>query len=96
MKRLFPVALVTVLCAAPALSRAETPPRGIAAPATGEAQDGPASDGAAQNSEDEASDYAEREKASPELGEFAGGDDGIYIGSGVLLVALIVVLLLAL
>jgi hypothetical protein len=96
MKRLFPIALVTVLCAAPALTRAETPPPGIAAPPAREAEDGSASDGTAQSSEDEASDYAEREKAAPELGEFAGGDDGVYIGSGVLLVALIVVLLLAL
>jgi hypothetical protein len=96
MKRLFPIAVVTVLCAAPALTRAETPPPGIAAPAARDAEDAAASEETAQSADDEASDYAEREKAAPELGEFAGGDDGIYIGSGVLLVALIVVLLLAL
>jgi hypothetical protein len=35
--------------------------------------------------------YAAREAAAPQLAEFTGGGGGVYIGTGALLVALIVV-----
>lgn len=95
MKRLFVGALVAALCSVPGTSRAETrsAPGSVAAPAPGEAQARPAADGD-ESSEGEAGDYAAREKAAPQLAEFEGGADGIYIGAGALAVALVVVLLL--
>jgi hypothetical protein len=94
MKRLFLGAVVAALCGAPVTSRAETPsaPREVAAPALLDAQARPASD--AQSSEDEASDYAAREKAAPQLEEFSGGADGVYISAGALVVVLVVLLVL--
>jgi hypothetical protein len=96
MKRLFLGALVAALCSVPSMSRAETvsAPREAPAPAQRIAQAGPASDVGSHTSEDEASDYAEREKAAPHLAEFAGGADGIYIGAGALGIALLVALLI--
>lgn len=38
-------------------------------------------------------DYAARETAAPELAGFAGGSGGIYIGTGALVVALLVVII---
>jgi hypothetical protein len=92
MKRLFVGALVAALCSLPGTSRAETQsaPGNVAA-APREAQ---AADGDAERSEGEAGDYADREKAAPQLAEFEGGAEGIYIGAGALAVALVVVLLL--
>lgn len=96
MKRLFVGAVVAALCGAPGMSRAETPtaPREVVAPAARDAQARPAQDAGEQTTEGDASDYAAREKASPELAQFAGGDNGIYIGGGVIVAALLVVLLL--
>ena len=96
MKKLFLGALVAVLCAVPGRSPAETPsaPGQVAAPAPRDAQARPASGADAQGSEADESDYAAREKAAPELAEFSGGANGVYITSGALIVALIVVLLL--
>jgi len=37
-------------------------------------------------------DYAAREAAAPQLAGFAGGSGGIYIGTGALVVALLVVI----
>jgi len=45
-------------------------------------------------SPDSARDYAAREAAAPQLAEFAGGSGGVYIGTGVLVVALVVVVIL--
>jgi len=39
-------------------------------------------------------DYAAREAAAPQLGGFVGGGSGIYIGSGALAVALLVVIII--
>ena len=39
-------------------------------------------------------DYAAREAAAPQLARFAGGDGGVYVGTGVLVVALIVVVVI--
>jgi len=41
-------------------------------------------------------DYAAREAAALQLGQFEGGSGGIYIGTGALVVALIVVLVIVL
>jgi hypothetical protein len=38
-------------------------------------------------------DYAAREAAAPQLAGFAGGSGGIYIGTGALVVALLVVVI---
>jgi hypothetical protein len=45
-------------------------------------------------SPDSARDYAAREAAAPQLAEFASGSGGIYIGTGVLVVALVVVVII--
>jgi hypothetical protein len=97
MNKLVVGAMVAVLCGFPVVSRAEAPaaPERRAAPAQ-RAEACPQGDGASHRTENEACDYAAREKASPQLEEFAGGADGIYIGGGVLAAALVVVLLLAL
>lgn len=94
MKKLVMAALVAALCAVPAAARAETPtaPADPAAPARCEAQ---AADGQPRGCEDGATEYAERERAAADLGEFSGGADGIYIGAGALAAALIVVLIIA-
>ena len=39
-------------------------------------------------------DYAAREAAAPQLAEFAGGGGGIYIGTGALVVGLIVLIVI--
>jgi hypothetical protein len=44
----------------------------------------------------EINSYAKREAATPKLGEFEGGDGGIYIGGGVLGLAILVVLIVLL
>jgi hypothetical protein len=93
MKRLFLGALLAALCAGPGLSRAETPgePRNDPAAAAVDAQDGAPAD----PTQGEAADLAEREQVAPQqVGEFSGGADGVYITSGAILVALLVVLLL--
>jgi hypothetical protein len=41
-------------------------------------------------------DYAAREAASPQLAGFAGGGGGIYIGTGALVVGLLVVIVILL
>lgn len=43
-----------------------------------------------------AQDYAAREAAAPQLTSFAGGGSGIYIGTGALVVALLVVVVVLL
>ena len=94
MKRLFVGAVVAALCGAPGLSRADAPgeTRTVTVPAR-EAQAGRAPAGDAEG-EVEPGDLEEREKAAPQLGEFSGGADGVYITSGAIIVALIVVLIL--
>ena len=42
------------------------------------------------------SDYAAREATAPQLGEFAGGGGGVYIGTGALVVGLIVLIVILL
>ena len=95
MKRLFLGAVLAALCSVPAWSRAETPGDAltVAAPAD-TAQGRRASTEPTQDDRDEANDLAAREKAAPQLAEFSGGGDGVYITSGAIIVALLVVLLL--
>jgi hypothetical protein len=95
MKRLVLGVLLAVLCGAPGASRADVP-GAVTAPAANDRHGRAASNGEAYAAEAETSEYAAREEAAPQLEEFAGGQRGVYIGSGALLVALIVVLLLAL
>lgn len=94
MKRLFVGVVLAALCGAPGLSRADAPgeTRTVTVPAR-DAQAGRVPAGDAEE-EIETSDLEEREKAAPQLAEFSGGADGVYITSGAILVALIVVLLL--
>jgi hypothetical protein len=96
MRKLVLGVLVAGLCGVAGVSRAETPsaPRPVAPPAQRDAQARPAPDGDARRAEAEESDYAAREKAAPQLAEFSGGANGVYIGTGALVVALLVVLLL--
>lgn len=94
MSKLVVGAMVAALCGFPVVSRAEAPPappQRSAAPAQQGAEACPE-----PGADAEACDYAAREKASPQLEEFAGGADGIYIGGGVIAAALLVVLLVAL
>jgi hypothetical protein len=91
MKRLLVGAVVAVLCGLPGATRAEShsEPGTVEAPA-GEAA--PAQRPASDGTED---DLAAREQAAPQqVGEFAGGADGVYITSGAIIVALIIVILL--
>ena len=91
MKRLFVAAVMAALCGAPAMSRADSSAsRKVAAPTRAAAQARPDS----QFRDGEADEYAAREKAAPQLAEFSGGAEGIYIGAGALIAILIVVLLL--
>lgn len=41
-----------------------------------------------------APDYAAREAAAPQLAEFAGGGGGVYIGTGALVVGLVVLIVI--
>ncbi|MFT3915569.1 MAG: hypothetical protein QM704_16080 [Anaeromyxobacteraceae bacterium] len=94
MRKLVLGAVLALLFSAPALARAaeprpargthakavpaETAPAATPAPAAGEVQG-----------------YAERDRAAaPKVGGYAGGDSGVYITSGAIIVALLVVLLL--
>jgi hypothetical protein len=95
MRRLMTVVLLVALPCAPALAQAavtpsshrvsgETPGTKLAQP---EQLD--VSPGSPQ-------EYATREAAAPQLAAFSGGGGGIYIGTGVLVVALLVVLVIVL
>ena len=91
MKLFTTVALLIVLACAPSMAQArvpveslvvssQVPSRPLAVPA------------ALVDSSPSATDtYAAREAATPQLAELTGGGGGVYIGTGALLVALIVV-----
>ena len=99
MQKLIVGAVVVALCGAPAISRAESPgalrqvgasPRNYVeldrAPSSSPERDAAATD---------ESEYASREKAAPQqLAKFSGGDNGVYITTGALLVAVLIVLLI--
>ena len=94
MKRLFLGAVVAVLCAMPGASRAEAPDEKTTAVEVEPA--GPARAADAPPASSEEADLAARDRAAPEqVREFSGGADGVYITSGAIAVALLVVLLIA-
>jgi hypothetical protein len=91
MKLFTTVALLIVLACAPSLAQAgvtveplvvasKVPSRPLAVPAA-----------SVDSSPSATGSYAAREAAAPQLAEFTGGGGGVYIGTGALLVALIVV-----
>ena len=96
MKRLVAAALLLAFAGAPSLARAaaldpapRTPAAVVETTAASSLGSAPVSAGST-----EAAGYAAREAAKPELGKFVGGSAVIYIGSGTLIVVLIVVLIL--
>lgn len=95
MKRLVAGALLVALSGAPALAQAGTnrePPASVGeAPGRQAPQPAPVSERPPA-----ATDYAAREAAAPELGQFTGGGAGIYIGGSTLMVVLLVVLIVIL
>ena len=88
--------LALTVFAAPALGRAaETeanpaPAAVTASSTTGDTAASPATDSA------DSDELAQREAASKGLEDFRGGDEGIYIGSGVLVAILVIVLIVLL
>jgi hypothetical protein len=91
-------ALLAALAGAPSIARAGGADARVARPAAvaelaGEA---PASGAPGRAAPGEVADYAAREAASPQLGNFAGGRGGIYIGGGTVVVVLLVVLIILL
>ena len=94
MKKLIAGVLMFAFSEIPSVASAEmtAAPRAAAA--------APAAESAAQPTApaptSEARGYAERESAAPQLGEYDGGHNGIYIGGGAVTVLLIVLLVLLL
>ena len=92
MKKLIIAVLLAVLCCAPSIAQAGIPRAPSAAvveaPGGQLAQSEPIDDSASG-----AREYAVREAATPQLGQFEGGGGGIYIGGGAVVVVLLVVLL---
>ena len=93
MKRFITGVLLVALSCAPSLAQAEvtrTPQAGAS-----EVQGNSLAQGAPiDDAPGSALDYAAREAAAPRLGGFEGGSGGIYIGTGALVVALVVLLIL--
>ena len=88
------LALSTSLFATPMLARAaetEAQPAPVIATA-----DDTAVPAATPAVDDERADLAAREESSKKLDDFRGGDEGIYIGSGVLVAILVIVLVILL
>jgi len=94
MKKLITGVLLVTLSCLPSLAQAEVIPT-TQVTAAGET---PGSSLAKPTQPDISSgsalDYAAREAAAPQLGAFAGGSGGVYIGTGALLVALLVVVVI--
>ena len=96
MKRLLTAALLLAFAGAPSLARAGTINAGPAAPAgVGETPgEPPVSSTPARAAPGETADYAAREAAAPQLGNFKGGSAVVFIGGGTLLIVLIIVLII--
>ncbi|HVZ85395.1 MAG TPA: hypothetical protein VHG72_00375 [Polyangia bacterium] len=94
MKRLVAAALLVVFALAPSLSRAGTINRAPPTPAAvAEApRESPPSPRPANAAPGSGGDYAAREAAAPQLGEFKGGSVVVFIGGGTLLIVVIIVL----
>jgi hypothetical protein len=95
MKKLIIGALLVALCCAPSIAQAGIPRAPSAAvveaPGGQIVASAPVADSVGGTR-----DYAAREAAALQLGQFEGGSGGIYIGTGALVVALIVVLVIVL
>jgi hypothetical protein len=81
-------ALLTALAGAPTIAHAGT------AQATEIAEGSPG--GRTRAAPNEGRQYAAREAAKPELGDFKGGDSVIYIGGGTVVLVLLIVLIVLL
>jgi len=94
MTKLITGAMLVTLSCIPTLAQAETTlaPQVMA----GEVPDNhpQARSGPIDVSPGSASDYAAREATAPELAQFAGGGGGLYIGTGALVVGLIVLIVI--
>jgi hypothetical protein len=96
MRTLLAAAFLTAVLGAPSFAWARTPsaPLAVVRDAPGGRLGAPVAVG---DPPSEAAGYAAREAAAPELGSFAGGHVGIYIGGsalGVVLVVLLIVIIL--
>ena len=93
MKKFFLCILLVAFSCVPSLAQAEVaraPHAAVGAvPGVGLAEPAPL-----DISPGSTRDYAAREAAAPQLAEFAGGSSGIYIGTGALVVALVVVIVI--
>jgi hypothetical protein len=96
VKRLVAAVLLLAFAGAPSLARAAAinPAPGTPAIVVETTAASPQGSPPARTTSSEAAGYAAREAAKPELGKFVGGSAVIYIGSGTLIVVLIVVLIL--
>jgi hypothetical protein len=92
MKKLIIAVLLAVLCCAPSIAQAGIPSAPSAAVVESPGGRLVASASVA-DSLTGAPNYASREAAAPQLGQFEGGGGGFYIGSGAVVVVLLVVLL---
>jgi hypothetical protein len=90
LKKLVAGALLLALSGAPAIVQGQTNREPPTAVGRQPAQPAPVSQ------QTGASDYAAREAAAPELGEFTGGGGGVYIGSSALVVVLLVIIIVIL
>ena len=92
MKRLVAAALLVVFALAPSLARAGTIDRAPPAAVAEAARESPPSPRPAHAAPGSGGDYAAREAAAPQLGEFKGGSVVVFIGGGTLLIVVIIVL----
>jgi hypothetical protein len=98
MKRLVAAALLVVFAIAPSLSRAGTINSAPPSPAAvAEApSESPFSSRPASAAPGGTGDYAAREAAAPQLGDFKGGSVVVFVGGGTLLVVIIIILIVLL
>jgi hypothetical protein len=90
--------LLLAFASAPSLARAGTINAAPAAPTTAVETPGeaPTSSPQAGAPGGETADYAAREAAAPQLGNFKGGSAVIFIGGGTVLIVLIIILIVLL
>jgi hypothetical protein len=93
MNRIITGVLLVAWACVPALAQADVP-----SPSQVEVVESPggslANPAQPDDSPGSSLDYAAREAAAPQLAGFAGGGGGVYIGTGALAVALLVVLII--
>lgn len=94
MQKLMTGVLLVGLSCIPSLAQADVNRDSQAAAGKGVVGNGLAQPALPDLSRGSAPDYAAREAAAPQLAEFAGGGGGIYIGTGALVVGLIVLIVI--